>query len=288
MTGFGRGEAGGAGRSYTVEVHSVNHRFLEVRCRLPRRLSGLEQHVTRVVQARFARGHFEVAVQEKDVAARTRSLKADRPLVRQYVELLRGLQAELGLAGAVTLDLVASQRELIAFEETEDTLEDVWGEVEPAVQRALDALAAMRATEGAALVAALERHLAGITGLLAGMGARAPELVAAHRARLRARLTDLLEGRPVDPQRLEQEVAIIADRGDVTEECDRLASHVGQFRDAVHLAGPQGRRLDFLLQEMNREANTMGSKSADAVLAQEVVDLKTAIERLREQVQNLE
>jgi uncharacterized protein (TIGR00255 family) len=183
---------------------------------------------------------------------------------------------------------VANQRELISVEETEDSLEDVWGEVEPALQNALDALGAMRGQEGAALVAALLRHLDDIAAILGRVIVRGPEIVAMHRTRLRERLAELLEGRPLDPQRLEQEVAILADRGDVTEECDRLASHVTQFRDTLGLAGPQGRRLDFLLQEINREANTIGSKAADAVLAREVVELKTAIERLREQVQNLE
>ncbi len=288
MTGFGRGEAGGHGRSYTVEVHSVNHRFLEVRCRLPRRLGGLEQHVTRAISGRFARGHFEVAVQEKDVDGRARTLSVDVPLARQYLDVLRSLQKELGVPGEVTLDLLAGQRELIAIEETAESLDDLWGEIKPAVLVALDALADMRQQEGAALVAALERHLDEIRASLARIVARAPELVAAHRARLKERLTELLEGRPLDPQRVEQEVAIIADRGDVTEECDRLASHVAQFKATLGAAGPQGRRLDFLLQEMNREANTVGSKAADAVLATEVVELKTAIERLREQVQNLE
>ena len=288
MTGFGRGETTARSRTYTVEVHSVNHRFLEVRCRLSRRLAGLEQHLTRAVAGRFARGHFEVAIQEKDLEGRPRSLTLDVPLARQYVELLRSLQATLALPGEVTLALVAAQRELIAVEETAESLDDLWGDLEPAVARALDALSAMRADEGAALVAALERHLDEIVAILGRVKARAPELVTAHRARLQERLADLLNGRPLDPQRLEQEVAILADRGDVTEECDRLASHVGQFRTTLGAAGPQGRRLDFLLQEMNREVNTIGSKSADVLLATDVVELKTAVERLREQVQNLE
>jgi uncharacterized protein (TIGR00255 family) len=288
MTGFGRGEAGGRGRSYTVEVHSVNHRFLEVRCRLSRRLAGLEQHLTRAIAGRFARGHFEVAIQEKDLEGRARTLSVDIPLARQYVDLLRSLRQELGIAGEVTLDLVAGQRELVTVEETGESLDELWPEIEPALRSALDALREMRAQEGAALVAALERHLDDIAAILARVIARGPELVALHRTRLRERLAELLEGRPLDFERLEQEVAIIADRGDVTEECDRLASHVAQFRDTLPAAGPQGRRLDFLLQEMNREANTIGSKAADAILARDVIELKTAIERLREQVQNLE
>ncbi len=288
MTGFGRGEAVGRGRTYTVEVHSVNHRFQEIRARLPKRLAGLESRLQRAVQQRFARGHFEVSVQEKELDGRARTLKLDLLLARQYVELLRGLQQELDLPGHVTLDMVAGQRDLIAVEDSEETLEDAWAEMEPAVVAALDSLTAMRTQEGAALVHALRRHLDEIDGVLARVVGRTSDLVTAHRNRLRARVAELLDGRLPDPVRLEQEVALLAERGDVTEECDRLRSHVTQFRETLHQAGPQGRRLDFLLQEMNREANTVGSKATDASLAQDVVELKTAIERLREQVQNLE
>ena len=288
MTGFGRGEASGRGRTYTVEVQSVNHRFLEVRCRLPKRLVGLEPRLQREVQQRFARGHFEMSVQEKDLEGRARMLKVDVPLARQYVELLRALQREMGLPGQVTLEMLASHREVISVEESEESVEDIWAEIVPALSGALAALAAMRSQEGAALVEALRRHLDEIEGILDRIVGRTGDLVTAHRNRLRERVADLLEGRVPDPMRLEQEVALLAERGDVAEECDRLSSHLRQFRNTLEQAGPQGRRLDFLLQEMNREANTIGSKAADASLAQDVVDLKTAIERLREQVQNLE
>ena len=288
MTGFGRGETAGRGRAYTVEVQSVNHRFLEARCRLPKRLAGLEPRFQRAVQQQFARGHFEVSVQEKDLDGRTRTLKIDLALARQYVESLRTLQQEMNLPGQVTLEMLAGQRELISVEESEETLEEAWAELEPALVAALDALATMRCREGAALTQALRRHLDEIEGVLLRILGRTSDLVTAHRNRLRERVADLLDGRLPDPLRLEQEVALLAERGDVAEECDRLRSHLAQFRETLDQAGPQGRRLDFLLQEMNREANTIGSKAADASLAQDVVELKTAIERLREQVQNIE
>lgn len=288
MTGFGRGEATVGGRTYTVEVQSVNHRFLDARCRLPKRLAGVELKVQQAIQQRFARGHFEVSVLEKDLDGRPRRLAADLPLIRQYVELLRSLQRELNLPGEVTLETLAGQRELIAIEEAEETLEEGWALLQPALTAALDALAEMRRREGAALVEALLRHLDEVEAGLARIVARAPEVVLAQHERLRGRVTALLTGQAVDPVRLEQEVALLADRGDVAEECDRLRSHLVQFRAALIQTGAQGRRLDFLLQEMQREANTTGSKSADAGLTHEVVGLKTAIERLREQVQNLE
>ena len=288
MTGFGRGEACGRHRAYTVEVQSVNHRFLEIRCRLPKRLNGLEMRLQRAVQQRFARGHFEVLVQERDLEGRTRSLKVDVPLARQYVDLLRALQQELQLPGQVSVETLTSQRELFSVEESEETLDEAWGELEPALVAGLGALADMRTQEGMALVAALTRHLVEIESILTRLVSSAPELVAAQRNRLRERVAELLDGRTLDPIRLEQEIAILAERGDVAEECDRLQSHLGQFRETLMQPGPQGRRLDFLLQEMNREANTIGSKAADVGSVREVVELKAAVERLREQVQNLE
>lgn len=288
MTGFGRGEATGRGRAVTVEVQSVNHRFLEVRCRVPKRLSGLESRIQQVIQQRFARGHFEVSVLDRDVDGRSRALKVDVPLALQYTDALRTLQRELRLPGDVTLELLAGQRDLIVVEESEESLDESWGAIEPALTRAIDALAEMRRREGEALLATIGKHLDEVEAILDGIVQRAPDLVRAQRDRLRERVTELLAGRLPDPTRLEQEVAFLAERSDVAEECDRLRSHLAQFRLALTRTGSQGRRLDFLLQEMQREANTTGSKAADATLAHEVVELKMAIERLREQVQNLE
>ncbi len=288
MTGFGRGEAVGRGRSFAVEVQSLNHRFLEVRCRVPKRLTGLEPRIQQAIQERFSRGHFDVLILDKDLDGRGRTLRVDVPLAMQYVDALRTLQRALNLPGEVTLEMLTAQRDLIAVEESAESLEESWGELSPALSTALDALAEMRRREGEALVATLRGHLDQVEGTLAGIVDRAPALVRAQRDRLRDRVTELLDGRPADPARLEQEVALLAERSDVAEECDRLRCHLAQFRAALEQSGAQGRRLDFLLQEMHREANTIGSKSADAPLAHEVVRLKTSIERLREQVQNLE
>ncbi|HTU03491.1 MAG TPA: YicC/YloC family endoribonuclease [Candidatus Sulfotelmatobacter sp.] len=286
MTGFGRAEASGRWIG-TVEVTSVNHRFLEVRCRLPKRLGGLEPRIQQAIQGRFARGHLEVKLDERSPDG-PRALRVDLDLARQYVEALRTLQKELDLPGEIRLEMLAGQRDLLAIAESEESLDQLWAGLDPALATALDALTEMRVREGAALATALERDLGEVEAGLARILARAPEIVALHRERLRERVATLLEGRLPDAERLEQEVALLADRSDVTEECDRLASHLGQFRQTLALPGPQGRRLDFLLQEMNREVNTIGSKAADAGVAQEVVGLKTALERLREQVQNLE
>jgi len=288
MTGFGRGESTRGGRAFTVEVQSVNHRFLEVRCRVPKRLPGLEPRIQQAIQQRFARGHFEVMVLDKDLDGRSRTLKVDVPLAVQYVDALRTLQQTLGLPGEMTLEMLTAQRDLIAVEESAESLDESWEALLPALTGALEALAEMRRHEGVVLEAVLKKHLEEVEAILAGIVRRAPDLTRAQRDRLRERVADLLDGRQLDPGRLEQEVALLAERSDVAEECDRLQSHLGQFRASLKQPGPQGRRLDFLLQEMHREVNTLGAKSADAALAHEVVGLKTCIERLREQVQNLE
>ena len=153
MTGFGRGEAVGRGRAFTVEVQSVNHRFLEVRSRVPKRLSGLEPRIQQTIQDRFSRGHFEVLVLEKDLDSRGRTLRVDVPLAMQYVDALRRLRQALGLPGEVTLEILTAQRDLIVVEETPESLDEAWGELLPGLIQALDALWEMRSREGEALLA---------------------------------------------------------------------------------------------------------------------------------------
>lgn len=287
MTGYGRGEYAGASRLYLVDVQALNHRFLEVRVKTPKRLGAFEYRIYRAVQKRFSRGRFDVSLVEKELVERPRSLRLRSGLAAEYLHALKRLQEELGLPGQVTLELFSSFGDIFEVEEEEE-LEEVWGEVEVALERALDALEAMRAKEGEALQEELLSRLAIGEEILERIQERASEVPRLHRERLKARIDALLEGRAVDPLRLEQEVAILADRSDIAEEVARLKSHLQQFRSLLARGGPQGRQLDFLLQEMGREANTMGAKAADAIISQEVVRLKAELERLREQVQNIE
>ena len=189
---------------------------------------------------RFSRGHFEVLVLDKDLNGRGRTLKVDVPLAMQYVDALRTLQQALGLAGEVTLEMLTAQRDLIAVEETAESLDESWGELSPALARALDALTDMRRREGEALVTNLRAHLGEVETTLADIVERAPDLVQALRDRLRERVAELLDGRLPDPVRVEQEVALLAERSDVAEECDRLQSHIAQFRALLEQPGPQG------------------------------------------------
>lgn len=287
MTGYGRGEYAGATRLYLVEVQAFNHRFLEVRAKVPKRLGAVEYRIHRAVQKRFSRGRFDVSLVEKELGEGPRSLRLRIGLAAEYLQALKRLQEELGLPGQITLELFSSFGNLFEVEEEEE-LEMAWGEVEIALERALDALEAMRAKEGETLQEELLSRLAIGGEILKRIQERASEVPRLQRERLKARIDALLGGMAVDPLRLEQEVAILADRSDITEEIARLQSHFQQFRSLLVGGGPQGRQLDFLLQEMSREANTMGAKAADAIISQEVVRLKAELERLREQVQNIE
>ena len=289
MTGFGRGEQITPSRRYLCELQSVNHRYLEVRSRLPRRLAGLDLLIQRAVQGRFARGRIDVTVTEELPDGEPRKLRLNRTLALEYLSAFKALQAELGLPGEVTLEFLCSQRDLFEVEADEaGSPETDWPEIQAALERAMEGVAEMRRDEGRALKVALLGHLDQVEAILAGIIARAPEVVRSYKNRLEIRLQRLLEGKTVDPGRLEQEVALLADRSDIAEEVARLTSHLGQFRESIGQQGPHGRRSEFLLQEMQREANTIGAKANDAKISQDVIALKSILEQLREQVQNVE
>ena len=288
MTGFGRGEHTTPRALYRVEVQAVNHRFVEVRARLPRRLSRLEHQIQREVQHRFGRGRFEVHLSERLLTDPPRTIRVDRAAAREFVAAVRALQEELGLPGALSVEALASLRDLVSFEEPEEEAGAVWEEIRPALEQAFADLEAMREKEGAALAGELRHRLDLLERGLATVLARAPGTVAAYRARLQERVAALAAGVPLDPGRLEQEVVLFADRADITEEGARLASHLAQFRDLLDAPGPQGRKMEFLLQEMHREVNTLGTKAADAAIAAEVVAMKAELEKMREQLQNVE
>ncbi|MBI2882408.1 MAG: YicC family protein [Candidatus Methylomirabilis oxyfera] len=289
MTGFGQGECITSLRRYVCELQSVNHRYLETRTRLPKRLSALELPILKSLQGRFARGRFDVTVLEELTGEQSCTLRVNRPLAHAYLDAVKTLQSELGLTGEVTLELLLSRSDLFDLEgEKSGEADTDWPAVSTALEGAMSALAKMRREEGRALEAALLSHLDLVEATLATIVARAPEVVQGYKSRLELRLQRLLEGKPVDPGRLEQEVAILAERSDITEETTRVTSHLRQFRDLIRQQGPHGRRMEFLLQEMLREVNTIGAKANDARTSHDVITLKSVLEQLREQVQNVE
>ncbi|HEX8909101.1 MAG TPA: YicC/YloC family endoribonuclease [Anaeromyxobacteraceae bacterium] len=286
MTGFGAGRAVVGGEEIDAEARSVNHKFCEVKIRLPRELAALELEVSRTVKERLARGGVEVTLRRGGRSAV--SPRVDVALAEEYARAFREIQARLGLSGAVALSDVLAAEGVVRLEERPVDAEDARAAVAAAVGQALAALIAMRAREGEALARDLEGRLAQVEALVARIEPLVPETAEHYRARLQERIQEVARGVAVDPARLAQEVALFADRSDVTEEITRLRSHLAQTRGLLAGGEPAGRKMDFLVQEMHREVNTIGSKSQSAEIAGLVVALKAEIERMREQVQNVE
>jgi len=289
MTGFGAGRAQAGAEIVAAEIRSVNGKFCEVRAHLPRGLAGLDQVVGKIVKARVARGVVDVTVRREGAdGARTATATVDLPLAAAYTKAMRELREELGLAGDVTVhDLVGLEGVLVLTEPPPD-IGPAADALERAIATALDALGEMRRREGEALARDLSARLSAVEKGAAAIRAAAPQSIDAYRERLAARVAELSRGVPVDPARLAQEVAFFADRVDVAEELTRLGSHLAQMRALVAGDAPAGRRLEFLVQELNREVNTIGSKSQHAGIAAQVVELKAEVERIREQVANVE
>jgi uncharacterized protein (TIGR00255 family) len=287
MTGFGAGRGSVAGEELDVEVRSVNHKYCEVKARLPRELTALEQEVVRAVKERLARGGVEVSVRRTAVGGAV-APQVDVALAESYARAFADVQKRLGLPGTVTLGDVLAAEGVIRLAERAVDVEGARAALRAALSAALDALVAMRAREGEALARDLSTRLEAVEVAVGRVAELSPQIVEQQRKRLSERIAELTGGVALDPARLVQEVALFADRTDVAEEITRLRSHVGQVRALVRGDEPAGRKLDFLVQEMHREVNTIGSKSQSAELASIVVGLKAEIERMREQVQNVE
>ncbi len=287
MTGFGAGGGASGGEEIAVEIRSVNHKFCEVKVRLPRELAALEPLVVRTVKDRLARGGIDVSLRRAGVAS-AMAPRVDTALAEAYARAYAEVQARLGLHDPIQLRDIVAAEGVIRLDERDADLDAARAATDGALAEALDALGAMRQQEGEALAADLEGRLAIVESLVARVEVLAPMAVEHHRTRLAERVKELTQGLPLDPGRLAQEVALLADRSDVAEEITRLRSHAAQARVLLGGQEPAGRKLDFLVQEMHREVNTIGSKSQHAELSGLVVSLKAEVERMREQVQNVE
>jgi len=288
MTGYGKGETVSDRGAFTVEIRSVNHRYGEVSVRMPRGFMALENEVKRAVSLLIKRGKIDVFVQWEEALAGESLPQVDTALARAYFSTFNHLAGELGLLGQVPLSLVIAQKGVLRENSSALSEEDYRDQLMSAVQAAVAALDAMRTKEGEALEADLSARRDQVAEWTALIRERTPVVVVEYRQKLKTRLEQLLEGAEVDEARLAQEVALIADRCDVTEELVRLGSHFAQFDEALRLPEPVGRKLDFLMQEMNREVNTIGSKSSDAEITSLVIRVKAEMEKMREQVQNIE
>jgi uncharacterized protein (TIGR00255 family) len=288
MTGYGRAEAPFGDLPVAVEVRSVNHRFCEVAARLPRSLSIYESRFRKAIQGRVARGRVDVAVNVGGGDRAAKRVSVDMELARQYYDAFVSLKEQLGLTGEVSLDTVISARDVLTCVEPEIDPAGLATHVDGLLIKALDGLDGMRRQEGQAIAKDTAERLRRVAGTLDRIDDRAPHALADYSARLRARAGALAGGIEIDPGRLAQEVALYAERSDYTEEVTRIRSHIAQCEQALAAGGAIGRTLDFLVQELNREINTIGSKANDAQVAAAVVAVKSDLEKVREQIQNIE
>jgi uncharacterized protein (TIGR00255 family) len=288
MTGFGVADGPVAGGRLQVEIRTVNHRHFNVQLRLPVALQPLEETLRQHLRGQLERGHVSVSARWLEEPVRPDVVAVDVERARAVVTALEQLRAALDLPGAIDLQFVARQPGVIRLDATGEEPAIDNAAVLAVVDGALAGVLAMREREGTVLVRELELRLDLMRQGLERVRARAPERLTAEHERLRSALTELLDGREPDPQRLAQEIALLADRLDVTEETVRLAAHLDAAHAAIRTETAPGRRLGFLGQEILREVNTIGSKANDAAIAQVVIDMKQELERFREQLENLE
>lgn len=290
MTGFGRSESGNAEQTWVVEIRTVNHRFLDQRVLLPSAFTALEERVKKTVAGQQERGRVDISITLHGESTGGSQLHLDVDLARQYHACLQEMKAKLGIGSGADIQLadMLTQRNLIIVQEQNPDIEEAWPLLKDALLAALADCACMREREGSSLKEELLQRLDNFAALVRKIEGMIPEILGQRQQELRNRVAKLLEGIDIDPMRLAQETAIMADKADVTEEVVRLASHIGQFQGFMESNEPVGRRLDFLLQEFLREVNTLSSKISNSTVAHLGVEMKNEIEKLREQVQNIE
>jgi uncharacterized protein (TIGR00255 family) len=288
MTGFGRAEINSEFGRFTIEISSVNSRFLETVARLPRPMASLEPLVREIITAQTERGKVSVFVGLAEPEIKAGDVIINRNLVRAYHRELKKLKKELQLPGEITINDLLALPDLTRPEKAEPDMDVVWPVLKRGIEKALKQFLSMRAKEGKATAADMRARLKTMTRLLDEVEKATEGSVERYAEKLSARIGELLNGQKADSARLEEEIAVFADRTDIAEECSRLRSHLDQFQSTVAGTDAVGRRLNFILQEMNREVNTIGSKGSDFGISAKVISLKEEIEKLREQVQNVE
>lgn len=288
MTGFGRGEAIGHGKKFTVELKSVNHRFAEVVLRMPKQLYPHEEKAKRIILDRVARGRVDGYISVEQLSEKIVTVKVDKALASSYYKAMRELLDDLELADSVRSDHIFGLPGVFTMEDPVEDADVWWSVMNEAIHSAVTNLVAMRENEGNRLKEDLSIRLIKIKEITNGIEVRAPQVVEDYRARLMQRLKEWLADSSLDINRVTGEVAIFAEKSNITEEIIRIYSHVGQALESLDADEPVGRKLDFIIQEINREINTIASKSGDIQISRFVVEAKSELEKIREQVQNLE
>lgn len=291
MTGYGRGEYIAEDRKFTVEIKSVNHRYNDINIKLPRTINSLEDNIRKFIMQKVFRGKTDVYITFETFSLDDVNIKVNEVLAEAYVEKLREIQSRFSLTSQDTLSIVAKFPDIITVEKVKKEEDVIWRILSPALQEALDKFVAMRSAEGQALKHDILQKSQRMDILVSEIKKRSSIVVLEYKEKLQNRLKELMgsmEGIEIDEQRIATEVAIFADRGCIDEEITRLESHLNQLRDILEQGGTVGRKLDFLVQEMNRESNTIASKSNDIQITQASIELKSEIEKIREQIQNIE
>lgn len=288
MTGFGSAAHEIGGRSCTVELKSVNHRFFDPAFRMPRHLSFVEEPLRALISGKLSRGHVDVFLQYVNARNDAKSVQVDLPLLAAYRDAIKKVADATGLPDDFSVSRAARLPDVLTLVEEPDDKEAVKELILCAAEKAVALLLAMRAAEGEKLRADLTMRVGRLEEIAGGIALRAGVVVDEYREKLKKRIETLLGEVQLDEARLAQEVAYYADRASIEEELVRLKSHAGQFLSALEASEPSGRRLDFIVQEMNREINTIGSKAADSAIQTAVLNAKAELEKIREQVQNIE
>jgi len=291
MTGFGRGPASGKKGSWTVELRSVNHRYLDISIKLPRRFIGWDDKIKKEILSVHSRGRVDIFITFNEEGLEDTRLRADIGLAKEYLRCLKEIARELSVTGEPDLTMLATYRDIITPLDEEsgaEKLEEFWPGLQEAIADALQECLKMRQSEGETLQIDLLERLTVFQQKIDEIENSLPVIIEKRGKALQERLDNLLSGIDIDPVRLAQEVAILVDKSDVTEEIVRLRSHMDQFNGFLSLEEPVGRRLDFLVQEFLREVNTISSKINHAETAHLIVGMKNDLEKIREQVQNLE
>jgi len=288
MTGFGRGEYSKDGKEFTVEIRTVNHRYSDIFIKLPRQIGFLEDKIRELVGKSISRGKTDVFVTYYNFSDDAKSVTLDEALAKTYISAVEALRDKFGLKDDITVSLISKYPDVLRVEQNEEDEELLWSMLKVAVEKALASLIEMREIEGEELKNDLLERASYIEGLINEISERAPEVPREYKIKLEARIKELLEQQTIDENRIAMEAAVFADRCSIDEELTRLKSHISQLKQTLSFNQPVGRKLDFIVQEMNREINTIGSKANDLAITKNVVEIKSEIEKIREQVQNIE
>ncbi len=288
MTGFGRGHQVLGGRDITVEIRAVNHRYYEFSSRLPRTYTFAEEKLKALLQGKISRGKVEVSVLVQNVTAVSEKITANKEVIAEYVAALREIKDELELSDDLSLSSIMRLPDAFTVVKEEADEEQMWLDLKTVAEEALENFIKMRETEGERMRADIAGRLDTIENNVEFIEKRSPIIVESYRKRLYDKMCEVLEGKGIDENRILLEAGIFSEKTAVDEETVRLRSHIAQFREMLNSAEPIGRKLDFLVQEMNRETNTIGSKVQDIEVTKIVVDQKSEIEKIREQIQNIE